>query len=272
MGFQQGNVFGSGRFGFGVGIPDFLASEESKVAAYYRAIEKGLPVAAFGNGGRFYGVFGEGFRFAPAGGQFFSPSAEFRGGTGQMQFFPLGFVADLVGGEGTATARVLRHLKATGPGNTRTGGVVMQVSHPIVAQDAYREAYEQYEPLKREQEAVDQIFRNTGFVTSGRGNVINNQKFTRFQDQRFRRPASVSSATLQARVGFLSGGATSGYTGSLALIDKAFQRELVQINRILAKGLAEKVAEIQKEKIKRKATSSGRLIDATLNVRNRFPQ
>lgn len=283
-----GNFAAGGRLGFGVGITSFLESEQSKIAAYWRAIEYGLAVEDFGNGGVFFGVFGAGSRYAARGTAFYGPMAEFGGGTGQMQFFPLGYAASLLGGTGTPTAIVLRHLRATGHATTaggqamanqRGGNVVMHVKHPIVAQEAYTEAWKSFDAPQREKEAVEQVMGKlmftTGGFTAGRNGVVRGaQKKVRFVDQMSGSSvvSKASHAAFRGRSGLLAGGASSARVRSLAGLDRTFQANMVEINRVLAEGLAAEVARIQKEKIKRKGTSTGKLVAATLNPENRFPR
>lgn len=271
---STGNYAAGARLGFGVGDRDFLDSEQSKVGRYYRGLE-------FGSNKfldrELFGVFGSGSRLAARGTDFFAPSPFEGGGKGQMQFFPLGYAASLIGGAGTPTAVVMRHLRATGlanrgsAGSQRSSNVRLVIRHPITAQDAYGKAFKSFDAPQKEKAAVEQIFGNAGFASAGRGNIINKQVFTRYVDQRTRRPAPVSSVQFRAKTGLLSGGALSGYTGSLAGIDRRFQRELVEINRLLAEGLAQEVARLQEDSIKRKQTVTGALINATLDRRNRFP-
>lgn len=262
-----GNFAQSGRLGFAVGDPDFLDSEASKIRAYWRGLEHGS--IKFLNR-RITGLWSN------MGG----PRGRLITG-GPLSAFGEGFEQKLVPfvrpQENVALGikRALRYLRETDP-QAHRGHVSGLIQNPIVAQNAYRDAVRQFDPLRKEASAVEQVLRNQGFTSGGymggrHGVVRGGQSFTRFADVRSRRPAPISSRDFVARTGFLTGSATSGYTASLVNFDKVFQRELTQINKLLAEGLAAEVAKIQKERIKRDLTSSGRLIAATLNPKNRFP-
>jgi len=274
---SPGNVAYLGRLGFSVGNPEFLDSAASKILAYWRGLEYGSELFV---GREIFGLWGEGTRLAPGSGGFFGA-----GHSGGQQFFPLGFLSTILPGEGTPTAKALRYLRKAGEAttvggmrmaNTRGTSIKAVVKNPIIAQGAYKKAWESFMPAQQEKEAVLQIFRNTGFTSGGfqgrsHGKVVGGQSCTRFADVRRRRPQAISSAGVLARTGFISGGAISGYTGSLAGFDRVFQRDLTNINRELAGRLAELVAQFQEDAIKRKSTTSGKLIAATLDPRNRFP-
>lgn len=257
--------FSLGRLGFGVGNPDFLNSEASKVALYYRGLEYGSTKFL---GREIFGLFGSGSRMDFKGGELSAPGR----GSGQ-QFFPLRYIAEFLPGGGTATAKALRYLRRNGGSKTHGSNVVATIKNPIVAQNAYKDAYASFGPGAREEEAVRQVLGGLiGVVDASKarpGAVVD--KTTPLIDQRFRRASPVTSAQIRQRSGFLSGGALSGYTGSLARIDQTLIRELIQINKKLAEGLASEVARLQQEAIKRPGTESGRLIEATTDARNRFP-
>lgn len=277
-----GNFAGSAPLGFAVGDPAFLESEASKVRAYWRGLEYGSDKFL---GRVITGLWGD--RGGPRGGLITGGELDtFHDGTGgQQKLVPfvrpqeevqigarraLGYLL----GTGQLTYPIHRtFLSRLDQGDMRvpTAGVIKR---PIVAQHAYRDAVRRFQPLERERDAIAQIFGNRGFTTHGKHFATGRgeQGHVRFVDTRSRRQAPISSKGFVARTGFLTGSATSGYTYSLVNFDKVFQRELVQINRLLAEGLAAEVAEIQKEKTKRRLTSTGRLVAATLSPQNRFPR
>ncbi len=287
----------SARLGYGVGERAFLSSKASKVAAYYRGLEYGSTKFV---GRTIYGVFGPGFRYASGGLPFSQASAEFAGGRGKQQFFPLRYAASIVPNSGkTPSRKLLNHLRAAAysgadtsksinsrhatkisnkaRGSVGPGSLEVKIEHPIIAQDAYRRAFASFKPGLREEQAVLQVMGKLGFTSGGfrngrNGSVTGGQTFTRFIDQRTRGKAPITAAGIRKRFGVITGGATSGYTGSLVNVDRTFQAELIRINRLLAEALAVEVAKIQKESIKRPATSTGQLVDTTLDPRNRFPR
>lgn len=266
-----GNFAQSGRLGFAVGDPGFLDSEQSRVRAYWRGLEEGSTKFV---GRTITGLWSN--QGGPRGrliGGYLSP---FREGVGQ-KFVPFSrpnSLEEIGSWYLLGQRRALRYLHQMGADDPlRKNMVSGRIQKPIVAQAAYREAVGRFNPLEREKEAVKQVFGNMGFVSGGRNFATGRggQTKTRFVDQRSRRPQPISSRGFVARTGFLTGSATSGYTASLVSIDRTFQSELTKINKLLADGLAAEVARIQKDKIKRPTVSTGRLVAATLNPKNRFP-
>ena len=272
-GGQFNSKFTLGRLGFGVGIPTFLDSEASRVRLYYRGLEFGSEKFL---GREIYGVFGRGSRYDYQGGGFYAPGS----GEGQ-QFFPLRYAAGLIGGGGTPTAKVLRYLRQAGRTGekgsrsyVRGSNVVATIKNAIIAQNAYKDAFKSFGAAEKEKAAVLQILGGLiGPVDArgagGRGGVVVNT--TPLVDLRTQRKAPLTSRQFRSRGGFLTGGALSGYTGSLAGLDRTLQRELTQINKLLAEGLSVEVAALQRDRIKRPGTESGRLLQATTDVRNRYP-
>ena len=147
--FAKGNVFGQGALGFGVGIPEFLDSQESKVARYYRGLEFGSIKFV---GTRIFGLFGTGSRLDFKGGELFAPGR----GTGQ-QFFPLGYISGFLPGGGTATAKALRYLRENGGSKTHGSNLEVLIKNPIEAQNAYRDAFKSFDAPEKEKAAVLQI-------------------------------------------------------------------------------------------------------------------
>lgn len=278
-----GNFAGQGHLGFAVGDPEFLASEESQVAAYWRGLEYGSEKFV---GRKITGLWGN--LGGPRGGLINgAPLDFFFAGNGEQKLVPfvrpqeeieigaqraLGY---MLGTGRLSRAKYQSYLDALHQGELASH-VIGVIEKPIVAQDAYREAFIAFDPGQREKEAVIQVLRDTGFTKGGfvagrNGTVLGGQTKVRFADVRFRRRAPVTGRQFVSRTGFITGGATSGYTASLVNFDSTFRAQLTDINRVLAEGLARQVAEIQEQKIKRRTVSTGRLVAATLSPQNRFP-
>ena len=265
--FATGNIFGSSSLGFAVGNPEFLSSADSKVLAYWRNLEHGTSIF---EGRVFYGVFGAGFRTGYAG----TPFTAVGDGAGQ-QFIPLGAAASFLSNRGKSPTSIVQNYLRT-VGESRK--IQMVIKKPIVGQEAYGEAFRDFGAPQRELDAVAQVLGSTGFTkggfqSRGGGKVVGSQTFVTFESLRKgrREPSAASSATFVGRVGFVAGARLSPYTGSLVNFDRTFQREMTEINRLLAQALASEIALLQKSKTLRPDSSSGRLIDATLSSKNRFP-
>lgn len=261
--FAAGNIFGSSRLGYAVGDPAFLESEQSKAGKYFRSIEFGtqgfvgrILAGAWGFGPRGARINEEATPFGPRGEQVFIPFAATLEGADLMlgaqrarrYLTKLGF-------KGSATGEV-------GPrgGRQRFSGPAVRgvVRHEIVAMDAYAKAAAAFQPAARELEAIKQAFLESGLTLE--------------KDVKGRRtPTKAASAAFVGRTGLLAGHATSAGGLSLAKIDKTFQSELTNANRLLAEALAGEVALEQRDLTKRKASSTGFLEESTLDRRNRFP-
>lgn len=261
--FAEGNIFGSGHLGYAVGNPEFLESEESKAGLYFRSIEFGTHgfvgrhlAGAWGYGPRGARINEEAVPFGRPSDQVFVPFASTLEGPdlllgaarARRYLTKLGF-------RGEATGQV-------GPrgGKGRYSGPAVRgvVKHEIVAMNAYEKAAAAFQPAEREWEAIKQAFAVSGLDLT--------------KDVRGRRtPTKAVSATFVGRTGFMRGFATSEGGRSLAKIDRTFQSELTDANRLLAEALASEVALEQKNLIKRRGSSTGQLEASTLDRRNRFP-
>lgn len=259
--FAPGNVFGSSRLGYAVGFPSFLESEQSKAGKYFRSIEFGthgfigrVLAGAWGYGPRGAKINEEAVPFGPPSNQVFVPFAKTLDAEGlilsahraRRYLTNLGYRGEVV---------------ATGPrGGKKYGGPPVRgvVKHEIKAMDAYQQAAARFEPAVREVEAIKQAFANSGLNLS--------------KDVRGRRaPTKAATARFVGRVGAMAGFATSAGGLSLTKIDKVFQSELTDANRLLAQALASEVAIQQKDSLKRAGSSTGKLEESTLDRRNRFP-
>lgn len=153
----------------------------------------------------------------------------------------------------------LAYLNATG-GKLGRGRFVTTVKHEIEPKDAYERAFASFDPAARELDAIKQAFSNAGISSSdakGRSRVSAASR------------SSFLSNNLRGR--FISGSVLSQRSLSLAKIDSQFRAELTVANRILAEALAGEVALVYKESLKRPEQSTGKLVESTLDSRNRFP-
>jgi hypothetical protein len=250
--FTTGNIESSKRLGFAVGNLAFLESQESRVGLYFRSVEFGTHGFI---GRKLTGLWGLGTRLVPATGDFV-PSGL---GTGQ-QFFPLGpSTGNAVLADRTSALAYLR--KADLPRRLR--GIVR---HEIEPMNAYKRAGEKFNVREREREAIKQAFAESGLGLAssasgvkprGRSNVTG-EVGKRFETR------------LEA-AGFFEVHALSTRSRSLANIDRTFQAELTNANRLLAEALAGEVALLIKESLKRPLTSKGWMAAAATDRRNRFP-
>lgn len=259
--FATGNLFGSSRLGYAVGNPAFLESEQSKAGKYFRSIE-------FGTHGFVGRVLAGAWGIGPRGARINEEATPF-GAPREQVFVP--FAATLQAEDLALGARRARRyltklgykgiVTGEGPrGGKRYSGPAVRgvVRHEIQAMDAYAKAAAAFQPGERELQAIIQAFRESGLDVS--------------REQKGRRtPTKAATATFVGRTGFMVGHAVSQGGLSLAKIDKTFQKELIDANRLLAEALAGEVALQQKELIKRKAVSTGTLEESTLDRRNRFP-
>lgn len=264
---QTGNIAGFSSLGFGVGVRNFLDSEESRVRSYWRGLEEGSEKFI---GRTIYGLFGNahgprgalqtgqlsgfgagsGQKFVP----FLKPPSDPRGG--RLASAYLYRQGDFRQGRGEGSRLRTRGVKGGGSALLYGGGTHGVINKPIVAQHAYLLALEEFGAVAKEEEAITAAFRASSSSSHLR--------------DRFPRPMTPGGVAFSARTGLRASISLSGFNTSI-LSDQAFTTELTNANKALAFALASKVYEIQKRLFLRPDVSSGRLEAATLDPRNRFP-
>lgn len=253
--FAPGNLFGSGWLGYAVGNQEFLESSESKVGKYFRSIEYGT----HGFEGRMLsGLWGEGTRLRPAGDLVpFGPPA------GQ-QFFPFG--ASTGDPRLSSPAAAMHHLREGGFADEGRPAMRGRVTHEIAPMGAYEKGAQQFDVVTREMRAIEQAFRDSGLGTV----VAAGGRKPRGRNNAYGAPGRRFQARLTGR-GFIQAQALSTRSRSLATVERVFQANLTEANRLLAHALASEVALAVTESLKRPLTSKGWLEEATLAAENRFP-
>lgn len=229
--FGAGNLSSQSAIGYGVGIASFIDSEADRAILYYREIEGGTTRFV---GRTIYGLWSDGPRGSLSHGDL-SPFGESRA----QQFVPSKLVDS--------------------PLDRRKRPAKGVIKEPIVAQNAYRLGANEWRPAQREIEAMQTAFRQS---YSNQNTLIS---------QRTAQPQTTTTPQLRARTGVSLSFALTGLTQSLQKADQQFAKELTALNKDLALGLANVIAAKQEELIKRKGVSSGKLVDATLDARNRYP-
>lgn len=261
--FAAGNITSLSRFAFGVGNLEWLNSETSKVALYWREIDQGTHgfigrklAGAWGNEG------------GPRGELIGGPAVGFGEGRGQ-KFIP--FAATLRSEDELAKGAVRAHsyLRRLGNRGASTRGVV---KHEITAHRFFERAAENFDPVAREKEAIAAAFENSGIL--GKPTRANVASALGRKKPTGRPRQQISSARAKSRLGgFLHVSVLSAGSQSLANVGgfTDFQRELTAANRLLAKEFADLVAAEFVSSRVRAATATGRLEEALLDRRNRFP-
>lgn len=236
---QFTSVTASRALGYAVGNTEFLDSEQSKVAKYWRSIEFGT-----------HGFIG-------------TPLLMLRG----PKTNKWGKMTDLRDARGPL-GRGLGALdeggedeEFGGDGSARKLLKMVIVEHEIEPHEAYKKGAAQFDPVAREKEAIEQAFINSGLDVTrdlrGRGNAIGD-----------------TGRRVTARLkggGFLSAQSLSTRARSAVQVDRQFQSELIALNRMLAEALASEVALALQESYVRPEQSTGWLEEATLSPKNRFP-
>lgn len=245
------SVGASHALGFAVGNEEFLNSAESKAGRYFRSIEHGTHGFV---GRKLTGLWGAGTRGEPTG-ALGPPNAERSG----EQFFPIRWTPD----PRLATAKTaLAYLEKHGFARQLRG----VVKHEIAPMNAYGKAVESFNPVERELAAIEQAFKDSGLEMAMQSSGLRQRGSSRSYG-----PVGARFTTRLRGAGFIHAQALSTRSRSLVNIDRQFQSNLIQANRLLAEAFASEVALAIKESLKRPLTSKGWLEEATLDPRNRFP-
>lgn len=273
--FSQQDYFNI--FGWGVGNKEYLSSEESKVALYYRLIEDGTKGFI---GRQIAGVFEDkGGKPQPFGAR--DPSATFR----SLAPSPSESESNLARG-----ARAGLHLLVTAYGKGSTGGKNRNgtyrgevsatrgvVQHEILPHEIYKTAAASFDVLAREKAAIIKAFEAIGIT----GNITATARADTLSKPR---PAKqeVRAGALQGffKVSVLSGtnqalarqGGAAGVGVNRAGTFTTFVTQLRQANFDLALEFQQKVVETLTDSLVRPGASSGRLKAATESDKNRVPR
>lgn len=237
------NLTSQGNLGFAVGNLEFLEGQESRIGKYFRSIE--------------YGTHG------------FIGTPLFVLGSAREN--AMGKVSDLRDAR-KALAREMDKAaegegEGEGDGKPRRGMKIVKVRHEIAPMGAYEKAWGKFDPVQREKAAIEQAFRDSGLESAAAASG----KKPRGRSNSSGAVGASFTSRMQGR-GFIKAGAISTRSRSLAQIDRQFQSNLREANRLLAEALAAEVALAVRESLKRPEESQGWMEEATLDGRNRFPR
>lgn len=273
----------SSRFGFAVGNRAWMDGQNDRVARYWRAIEYG---SDYWVGRQVAGLWGNSPE--PRGNLHSTATSFFGEGAGQ-KFVPFfGSVGDNMSAKARAAYFYARRELGIpdprhghhGKSDSSSFPTLGTIRRPIAPARFYERALEAFDAPAEERQALRKAFNfanSAGYTTprqiaqryfrgaEGAPPALNGGK--ELSAGAFRKGAGAGFA-----LAFTISGPAQGLSRNALGHFSTFQRELIELNRILARRLQEAVVAEAEASIKRKDVSTGRLVEALAAPQNRFPQ